>query len=81
MVVGADSIQDMNLLRHPAMATLLGGIRDPSASGSFLHALDWGNVRRLGSVLRLFLAAPAAETAAGGGVCRDHDQAARGRRS
>jgi hypothetical protein len=40
MVAGADSIEDMNLLRHGAVATLFGGIRAPSTLGSFRRALD-----------------------------------------
>jgi hypothetical protein len=35
MVAGADSIDDMDLLRHGAMPALFGGIRAPSTLGSF----------------------------------------------
>ena len=34
MAAGADSIQDMGLLRHGALPGLLGGIRAPSTLGS-----------------------------------------------
>ncbi len=34
MVVGADSIDDMNLLRHGGMDRLFGGVRAPSTSTS-----------------------------------------------
>jgi hypothetical protein len=38
MVAGADSIEDLDLLRHGAMSRLFGGIRAPSTLGSFLRA-------------------------------------------
>lgn len=60
MVAGADSIDDMNLLRDGAIGELFGGVRAPSTLGSFLRALDWGNVRQLGRVHRLLLAELAA---------------------
>ena len=44
---GADSIEDMDVLRHGAMAELFGGIRAPSTLGSFLRSFTWGNVRQL----------------------------------
>src|SRR5579859_2420331 len=56
MIGGADSIDDMNLLRHGAMPALFGGIRAPSTLGSFLRAFTWGNVLQLGKVNRLLLA-------------------------
>jgi hypothetical protein len=55
MIGGADSIDDMNLLRHGAMPALSGGIRAPSTLGSFLRAFTWGNVLQLGKVNRLLL--------------------------
>ena len=55
MIGGADSIDDMNLLRHGAMSALFGGIRAPSTLGSFLRAFTWGNVLKLGKVNRLLL--------------------------
>jgi hypothetical protein len=36
MVAGADSVYDMDLLRHGAMPVPFGGIRAPSTLGSFL---------------------------------------------
>jgi hypothetical protein len=42
MIGGADSIDDMSLLRHGAMPALFGGIRAPSTPGSFLRAFTWG---------------------------------------
>ena len=44
MIAGADSIEDMGLLRHGALPALFGGIRAPSTLGSFLRAFTWGNV-------------------------------------
>ena len=38
MIGGADSIDDMDLLRHGAMPALFGGVRAPSTLGSFLRA-------------------------------------------
>ena len=56
MIAGADSIEDMGLLRHGAMPVLFGGIRAPSTLGSFLRAFTWGNVLQLQKVHRLVLA-------------------------
>jgi Transposase DDE domain group 1 len=56
MTAGADSIDDMGLLRHGAMRALFGGIRAPSTLGSFLRAFTWGNVLQLQKVHREFLA-------------------------
>jgi hypothetical protein len=56
MIGGADSIDDMDLLRHGAMPGLFGGVRAPSTLGSFLRAFTWGNALQLGKVNRLLLA-------------------------
>ena len=50
MVAGADSIQDMDLLRHGGMQTLFGGLRAPSTLGIFLRAFTFGHVRQLDAV-------------------------------
>jgi Transposase DDE domain group 1 len=55
MIAGADSIDDMDLLRHGAMAGLFGGVRAPSTLGSFLRSFTWGNVLQLQKVHREFL--------------------------
>jgi hypothetical protein len=55
MVAGADSIDDMDVLRHGAMPVLFGGIRAPSTLGSFLRAFTWGNVLQVEKVSRLLL--------------------------
>ena len=55
MTAGADSIDDMDLLRHGAMPALFGGIRAPSTLGSHLRSFTWGNVRQLEMVNRQLL--------------------------
>ena len=55
MAAGADSIDDMNLLRHGALPDLFGGIRAPSTLGSHLRSYTWGNARQLEAVNRLLL--------------------------
>jgi hypothetical protein len=55
MAAGADSIDDMDLLRHGALPGLFGGIRAPSTLGSHLRSYTWGNVRQLEMVNRLLL--------------------------
>ena len=56
MAAGADSIDDMDLLRHGAMPVLFGDIRAPSTLGSFLRSFTWGNVLQLQKVHRQVLA-------------------------
>src|SRR5215472_2890195 len=55
MAAGADSIDDMDVLRHGAMAWLFGGVRAPSTLGTFLRSFTWGNARQLEAVHRAFL--------------------------
>ena len=55
MAAGADSIDDMSLLRHGAMAKVFGGTRAPSTLGSFLRTFTWGNVSQLQQVHRELL--------------------------
>ena len=62
MAAGADSIDDMDLLRHGAMGTLFGGIRAPSTLGSHLRSCTWGNVSQLEKAGRQFLAELARRT-------------------
>ena len=47
MVAGADSIDDMALLRHGVMKKLFVGTHAPSTLGSFLRAFTFGHVRQL----------------------------------
>ena len=42
MAAGADSIDNMGLLRHGAMDALFGGVRAPSTLGSHLRSYNWG---------------------------------------
>jgi Transposase DDE domain group 1 len=56
MAAGADSIDDMDLLRHGAMDVLFGGVRAPSTLGSHLRSYTWGNVAQLEKAGREFLA-------------------------
>jgi hypothetical protein len=56
MVAGADSIADMDVLRHGAMDALSGGVRAPSTLGSHLRSYTWGNVAQLEKAGREFLA-------------------------
>jgi hypothetical protein len=55
MVAGADSIQDMGLLRHGGMGRLFTGVRAPSTLGSFLRCFTFGHVRQLDAVAARFL--------------------------
>jgi hypothetical protein len=62
MVCGADSIDDMDLLRHGGMGRLFDGIRAPSTLGTFLRAFTFGHVRQLDAVAAGLLARLAAAT-------------------
>jgi hypothetical protein len=57
MAAGADSIDDLDVLRHGAMAVLFAGVRAPSTLGSFSRSSTWGNVLQVGKVSRELLAA------------------------
>src|SRR6476646_12113294 len=56
MVAGADSIDDMALLRHGGMGRLFTGIYAPSTLGSFLRSFAFGHVRQLDAVAARFVA-------------------------
>ena len=56
MAAGADSIEDMDLLRHGAMDALFGGVRAPSTLGSHLRSYTWGNVLQVEKTGRELLA-------------------------
>jgi Transposase DDE domain group 1 len=62
MVAGADSIDDMRLLRHGGMRRVFTGCYAPSTLGSFLRAFSFGHVRQLDAVAARFLAGLAART-------------------
>lgn len=50
MVAGADSIDDMALLRHGGMKKLFTSCYAPSTLGSFLRSFTFGHVRQLDAV-------------------------------
>jgi Transposase DDE domain group 1 len=62
MVAGADSIDDMGLLRHGGMGRLFTRAYAPSTLGSFLRAFAFGHVRQLDAVAARFLAGLTART-------------------
>jgi hypothetical protein len=55
MVAGADSIDDMGLLRHGGMGRVFERGYAPSTLGSFLRAFTFGHVRQLDAVAARFL--------------------------
>lgn len=62
MVAGADSIDDMALLRHGGMGRVFARAYAPSTLGSFLRAFTFGHVRQLDAIASRFLIALAART-------------------
>src|SRR5690625_849686 len=76
MVAGADSIDDMDLLRHGGMKSLFGRVYAPSTLGSFLRTFTHGHVRQLDAVATRFLSGlgrqaplvPVADTRGAGGA-------------
>ena len=56
MLAGADSIDDLDLLRHGAMGRLFDGIRAPSTLGTFLRSFTYGHVQQLDKVSAAVLA-------------------------
>jgi hypothetical protein len=55
MLTGADSIDDLDVVRHGGMGELFGGVYAPSTLGSFLRTFSHGHVRQLQAVSREFL--------------------------
>lgn len=55
MAVGADSIDDMDLLRHGGMQALFDRVYAPSTLGSHLREYTHGHVKQLASVASRFL--------------------------
>ena len=47
MLAGADSIDDLDLLRHGGMVRLFAGVRAPSTLGTFLRSFTHGHVQQL----------------------------------
>jgi hypothetical protein len=62
MVAGADSIDDMALLRHGGMGRVFARPYAPSTLGSFLRGFTFGHVRQLDAVASRFLIAVAGLT-------------------
>jgi hypothetical protein len=55
MLTGADSIDDLDVVRHGGMPSLFGGVYAPSTLGEFLRAFTHGHVRQLQGVSRELL--------------------------
>jgi hypothetical protein len=73
MVAGADSIADLDVLRHGGTPRLFTGVRAPSTLGTFLRGFRFGHVRQLDAVAARFVAglarrSPLIGTGAGAGV-------------
>jgi len=56
MLAGADSIDDLDLLRHGAMGRLFDGLRAPSTLGTYLRSFTHGHVQQLDAVAGRLLA-------------------------
>ena len=70
MVAGADSIDDLDVLRHGGMGRVFAGVRAPSTLGSFLRTFQFGHVRQLDKVAAGLLTNLATHTP----LLRDADQ-------
>src|SRR5947199_7897648 len=57
MAAGADSIDDIDVLRSGGMKTVFGGVYAPSTVGTLLREFTFGHARQLESVLREHLVA------------------------
>jgi hypothetical protein len=62
MVAGADSIDDMNLLRHGGMGRLFSEVRAPTTLGTCLRGFRFGHVRQLDAIAARLLIALAKRT-------------------
>ncbi len=62
MLTGADSIDDLDVLRHGGMPALFSGVYAPSTLGEFLRAFTHGHVRQLQAASREFLVQLAGRT-------------------
>ena len=71
MCAGADSIDDLDVVRAGGMKTLFDGVYAPSTIGTLLREFTFGHARQLESVLREHLVA----------LCRARRSAARRRRA
>ncbi len=57
MCAGADSIDNLDVVRCGGMKTLFGGVYAPSTIGTLLREFTFGHARQLESVLREHLVA------------------------
>ncbi len=78
MAAGADSIDDMAILRHGGMGRLFKACYAPSTLGSFLRSFTFGHVRQLDAVASRFLVnlaerTPLLQTGTGGYTFVDVD--------
>lgn len=64
MLAGADSIDDLDLLRHGAMGKVFTGLRAPSTLGMYLRSFTHGHVQQLDAVGGRLLAGLAAKVPA-----------------
>jgi hypothetical protein len=62
MAAGADSIDDLDVIRHGGMGRLFAGVYAPSTLGSFLRSFTHGHTRQLAGVARRLLLRLAART-------------------
>jgi len=60
MLAGADSIDDLDVLRHGGMPRLFAGVRAPSTLGTYLRLFTHGHVQQLDAVGSRLLAGLAA---------------------
>ncbi len=56
MLVGADSIDDLDVLRHGGMRRVFGGLRAPSTLGTYLRTFTHGHVQQLDAAAGRLLA-------------------------
>src|SRR5699024_9209700 len=68
MVAGADSIDDMALLRHGAMGRAFHECYAPSTLGSFLRKFTFGHVRQLDAIASRVLTGLAAASPVVAGI-------------
>lgn len=64
MISGADSIDDLDVLREGAIGKVLPGAKAPSTLGTFLRGFTFGHVRQLGAVADALLAGLAGQVPA-----------------
>src|SRR4051794_20421976 len=60
MLCGADSIDDLDVIRHGGMSRVFDDARAPSTLGTFLRSFTFGHVRQLDAVNTRLLTALAA---------------------